>query len=107
MKRSIAVSSSATDLNTPRLSRRLVSLAKKPSTALSQDAEVGVKWKGQREGETFVGLRVLLGGVIVDDRVDRLSPGDLRVDRVEEADEVLMAMMLHVAADDGSIEDVE
>jgi hypothetical protein len=25
-----------------------VSLAKKPSTALSQDAEVGVKWKVQR-----------------------------------------------------------
>jgi hypothetical protein len=31
------------DLNTPRLSLRRVSLAKKPSTALSQDAEVGVK----------------------------------------------------------------
>jgi hypothetical protein len=28
--------------DTPRLRRRLVSLAKKPSTALSQDAEVGV-----------------------------------------------------------------
>jgi hypothetical protein len=27
--------------NTPRLSRRLVSLAKKPSTAFGQDAEVG------------------------------------------------------------------
>ncbi len=33
---------------TPRLRRRLVSLAKKPSTALSQDAEVGVKWNAQR-----------------------------------------------------------
>jgi hypothetical protein len=30
MKRSMAVSSSATDRNTPRLRRRLVSLAKKP-----------------------------------------------------------------------------
>jgi hypothetical protein len=29
--------------NAPRLSRRLVSLAKKPSTALSQEADVGVK----------------------------------------------------------------
>ena len=36
------------DRNTPRLRRRLVSLAKKPSTALSQDAEVGVKWNVQR-----------------------------------------------------------
>ena len=32
-------------LKTPRCSRRRVSLAKKPSTALSQEAEVGVKWK--------------------------------------------------------------
>jgi hypothetical protein len=30
---------------TPRFSRRFVSVAKNPSTALSQDAEVGVKWK--------------------------------------------------------------
>ena len=29
----------------PRCGRRLKSLAKKPSTALSQEAEVGVKWK--------------------------------------------------------------
>ena len=31
--------------DTPRLSRRRVSLAKKPATALSQEAKVGVKWK--------------------------------------------------------------
>ena len=36
------------DWNTPRLRRWRVSLAKKPSTALSQDAEVGVKWNVQR-----------------------------------------------------------
>jgi hypothetical protein len=30
------------------LSRRWVNLAKKPSTALSQEAEVGVKWKWKR-----------------------------------------------------------
>jgi hypothetical protein len=39
---------STTERNTPRLSLRLVSLAKKPSTALGQLAEVGVKWKVQR-----------------------------------------------------------
>lgn len=33
---------------TPRLSRRPHGLAKKPSTALSQKHEVGVKWKAQR-----------------------------------------------------------
>ena len=33
--------------------------------------------------------------------------GDLRLDGVEEADELLMAVALHVAADDGAVEDVE
>ena len=65
-KRLMATCRSMTDRNTPRLRRWRVSLAKKPSTALSQDAEVG-----------------------------------------EEADELLVAMVLHVAADDGAIEDVE
>ena len=32
----------------PRFRRRLASLAKKPSTALSQEQEVGVKWKAKR-----------------------------------------------------------
>ena len=32
---------------------------------------------------------------------------DLRLDGVEEADELLMAVALHVAADDGAVEDVE
>jgi hypothetical protein len=32
----------------PALRRRCASLAKKPSTALSQEAEVGVKWKTKR-----------------------------------------------------------
>src|ERR1700674_5770110 len=46
--RLIATCRSTTDRNTPRLRRRRVSLEKKPSTALSQDAEVGVKWNVQR-----------------------------------------------------------
>src|ERR1700722_15530713 len=49
-KLSMAASSSKTEQNTPRLRRRFVSLAKKPSTALSHDADVGVKWKVQRGG---------------------------------------------------------
>src|SRR5476651_2143728 len=47
-KRLIAACKSTTDRKTPRFNRRFVSLAKKPSTALSQDAEVGVKWNIQR-----------------------------------------------------------
>jgi len=44
----IAACKSMTDRKTPRFNRLFVSLAKMPSTALSQDAEVGVKWKVQR-----------------------------------------------------------
>jgi hypothetical protein len=39
----MAACRSTTDWKTPRLRRRLVRVAKKPSTALSQEAEVGVK----------------------------------------------------------------
>jgi hypothetical protein len=42
-KRLIAACKSATDRNTPRFNRRFASVAKKPSTALSQDADAGVK----------------------------------------------------------------
>jgi hypothetical protein len=38
--------------------------------------------------------------------VDFLSRRHLRLDGIEESDELLMAMMLHVAADDGAVEDV-
>jgi hypothetical protein len=57
--------------------------------------------------EPFLDFFMLVGGVIVDDRVDRLSLADLRVDLIEVADELLMPMTFHVAADDGAIENVE
>jgi hypothetical protein len=47
-KRLMAALRSATDRKTPRIRRRRVSLAKKVSTALGQDADVGVKWNVQR-----------------------------------------------------------
>jgi hypothetical protein len=47
-KQLMAACRSTTPLKTPRLRRRLVRMAKKPSTALSQLAEVGVKWNVQR-----------------------------------------------------------
>src|SRR6202451_2681017 len=50
---------------------------------------------------------MLVGRIIVDDSVDHFSHRDLLLDRIEEADELLVAMVLHVAADDGAIEDVE
>src|SRR5271168_5094774 len=50
---------------------------------------------------------VFVGGVIVEDHVDHLSGGDFGLDRVEKADELLMAMTLHAASDDGALQDVE
>ncbi len=54
----------AGEWNTPRFSRRLVSLAKKPSTAMTHDAEMSVKWNVKRgcrasHSTTFGCLRVV------------------------------------------------
>jgi hypothetical protein len=78
----MACFSSSTDRKVPRCSRRRVSLAKNPSTALSQKAEVGVKWKVQRGCQPGAHLRVFVGGLIVDDGVDGLSFWHLRLDGV-------------------------
>ena len=48
-----------------------------------------------------------MGCVVVDDGVDRLSGWHLRFDGIEEADELPMPVVLHVAADDGAVEDIE
>ena len=45
-------------------------------------------------------LRVLVGAVIVEDHVDDLTGRDIRLDSVEEADELLVAVALHAAVDD-------
>ena len=52
-------------------------------------------------------LGMLVGGVVVEDDVDDLAGRRLGLDRVQEADELLMAVALHVAADDGAVEHVE
>ena len=56
--------------------------------------------------ERLADVGMLMGGVIVDDGVDRLTRGDLVLDDVEKANELLMAMALHVAADHRAVEDV-
>jgi len=48
-----------------------------------------------------------VGGVVVDDRVNGLVPRDLALERVEEADELLVPVAGHVAAEHGAIEHVE
>ena len=104
----IAACRSVTDRKTPRLSLRFVRMAKKPSTALSQEADVGVKWDvpSRMMFEPSADVGMLMGGVVVDDGVDRLSDGNLFLDDIEETNELLMAMALHVAADHRAVEDV-
>ena len=60
MKRLMASCRSATERKTPRLRRRVVSLAKKPSTALSQDAEVGVRPSNVKAGSLTTDFEVFL-----------------------------------------------
>src|SRR5208282_5482429 len=84
----MAACRSAIERKTPRRMRWRVILEKKFSTAFSQEAEVGVKWKVQH-------------------RVDRLLGRDLAFDGVEKADELHVAVALHAAPDDGSVEHAE
>src|SRR5271168_4021076 len=56
--------------------------------------------------EPSADIGMLMGGVVVDDGVDRLARRNLSFDDIEEADELLMAMALHVAADHRAVEDV-
>ena len=52
-------------------------------------------------------LGMLVGGVIVGDGVDHFAGRNLSLDGVEEPDEFLMPMALHVLADDLALEHVE
>ena len=53
------------------------------------------------------GFGVLVRAVIVEDHVDDLAGGDLGLDRVQEADEFLVPVALHAAANDLAVEHVE
>jgi hypothetical protein len=57
--------------------------------------------------EPLTQLRMLVGGIVVEDHVHDFSGRHLRLDGVEEADELLATMALHASADDLSFEDVE
>ena len=48
-----------------------------------------------------------MGGVVVEDGVDGLASRDLALDGVQEADELLMPVALHAAADDLAFQHVE
>jgi hypothetical protein len=86
-----------------------VRMAKKPSTALSQLAEMGVKCNAQRgcRPSHSITLGVLVGGVVVEDGVDDLAGRDLALNGVQEADELLVPVALHTSADDLAFQHVE
>ena len=88
--------------------RRRVSVAKKVSTAFSQEQEVGVKWKVQR-GCRVSQARTLgcLWAVVVEDGVDQLAGRHRAFTGIEEADELLVAVPRHALADDAAVEDVQ
>ena len=58
-------------------------------------------------GKPCAHLRMLMDGVVVENRVNDLADRNFCLDGVEETDELLMAVTLHVAADDRAVEDIE
>ena len=92
----MATSRSVTLLKTPRRMRLRVISAKKRSTRLSQDDEVGVKcrWKrGCCASHAFT-VGMLVGGVVVDDQVQVEVGRRALVDDAEEPDELLVPVPL-------------
>lgn len=53
--------------------------------------------------EPSADLWMFVGGVAAENDVDHLAGGHFGVDRVEKADELPMAVALHVVADDGAV----
>src|SRR5215218_7963485 len=50
---------------------------------------------------------MLVGAIVVQDGMDHLAGRHARLDRVEEADELLMAMALHAAAQNRPLQHVQ
>src|SRR5712671_5830506 len=58
-------------------------------------------------GEPGFDLGMFVGAVIVEDGMDQFPGRDRALDGIEKADELLMGMALHTAAEDDAIERVE
>ena len=86
-----------------------IELAKKPSIALSHEADVGVKWNVQRgcrasQARTAGCLCVC---IVVGDGVDQFGRRDTGTDGVEEPNKLLMPVTLHAAPDHHAVQHVE
>ena len=58
-------------------------------------------------GEPLADLFVFVGAVVVENDMDHLTGWDIALDNVQEANELLVPMAFHVAADHGAIEPIE
>src|SRR5947209_651320 len=58
-----------------------------------------------RQPSQYFGM--LVGGIVVENDVDRLASRDLTLDGIEKANEFEMAVALHAAADHGAVEHAE
>ena len=66
-----------------------------------------VKGPAGMPGKPGADFFVLMSGVVVENGVDDFACGDLSLDGVQEADELLMAVALHVLSDHRAIEHVQ
>ncbi len=66
-----------------------------------------VKCPAWMAGEPGTDLVLLVRGIVVEDHVDGLVGRHLALDAVEEADELLMAVALHVLRDDRTVQHIE
>jgi len=107
-KRLIAACRSTTDRKTPRFSRCFDSLAK-----YLHRIQPRTRCRGEVEREPLVpvepgaNLGMLVSRVVIENDMNGLAGWHLCLDGVQEADELLMAMALHVATDDGAVEHIE
>ena len=98
----MAAFSSATLLKAPRRMRFRVISAKKRSTMLSHEPDVGVKlrrWKRVCFEPAFDGGR-LMRGIVVDDEVKVETLSDLLVNQLEKAQKLPVPMAWHACPDD-------
>ena len=105
----MAACRSAMERKTPRRMRCRVIFEEK----VLDGVEPGSRGRGEVEGPTRMTrqpgqhLGMLVGGIVVEDDMDRPIGRDLALDGIEEANEFEMAVALHAAANHGAIEHAE
>ena len=90
---------------------------KPPPGKFGEESFDGVKprtgCRGEVENKPLVAIEpspdlwMFMGGVVVENDMDDLVFGDLSIDHVQETDELLVPVALHIASDHGPVEDVQ